>query len=214
MILDPKQTTVAYRCPECGAVVRGAVGMFSLTADMLRLKCPCGGSALEIAYTKDRKLRLTVPCFICPAPHTYLISSAVFFNNEIFTLACTYSGIDICFIGSEEAIDRAVEENEAELAELAGENGIELLAEARKDVDRDEDIPDPHVIDVLRYVLCELEEEGNIHCRCTGGGDYELQFGDGRVFIVCKKCGAELSVPSGSIDAAYAFLNADSITLV
>lgn len=214
MILDPKQTTVAYRCPKCGAVVRGAVGMFSLTADMLRLKCPCGGSALEITYTKDKKVRLTVPCFVCPAPHTYLVSSNVFFKNEIFTLACTYSGIDICFIGSEGAIDTAVAENEAELAELAGENGIELLVGARDNLERDDDIPDPQVIDVLRYVLSELVDEGNIHCRCDDGGDYELQFGDGRVYIVCKKCGAELSIPSGSIYAAYAFLNADYVTLV
>lgn len=212
MILDPKQTTVAYRCPECGSVVRGAVGMFSLTADMLRLKCPCGGSALEIVYTRDKKMRLTVPCFVCPSPHTYLVSSAVFFKNEIFTLACTCSGIDICFIGSESAVDRAIEENERELYELAGENGVSLLAQARDEVDLDS-ISDPQVIDVLRYVLSELSEEGNIHCHCADGGEYELQLGDESVYIVCNKCDAQLEIPAGSVDAAYAFLNADSITL-
>lgn len=211
MVLDQKQTTIAYRCPECGAVVRGAVGIFSLTADMIRLKCPCGESHLEIVYTKDKKVRLTVPCFVCPTPHSYLISSVVFFEREIFTLACTYSGIDICFIGKEDAIDRAVAENEAELAELAGEDAIESLARSRGDKT---EMSDPQVIDIIRYVLLELEEEGAIHCRCEDRGEYELQFGDDAVYVVCTKCGAELEIPSGSVDAAYAFLNADEITLV
>ena len=56
MVLTPKETTVAYRCPECGALVMSMVGVFTLTADMMRLKCPCEGSALEIIYTKDKFL--------------------------------------------------------------------------------------------------------------------------------------------------------------
>lgn len=209
MVLDQKQTTIAYRCPECGAVIRGAVGIFSLTADMIKLKCPCGCSELDIVYTKDKKVRLTVPCFVCPSPHSYLISSGVFFERELFTLACTYSGIDICFIGSEEAIDKAIAENEAELMELAGEDAIESLASSREK----ESLADPQVIEIIRYVLLELVDEGNIHCRCADGGEYELEFGDESVFVVCKKCGSELEIPSGSVDAAYAFLNADEITL-
>ena len=210
MVLDQKQTTIAYRCPECGAIVRGAVGIFTLTADMIKLKCPCGGSELDIVYTKDKKVRLTVPCFVCPTPHTYLISSGVFFEREIFTLGCTYSGIAICFIGREDAIDRAVAENEAELAELAGEDAIEALARARGE---NAEMSDPQVLDIIRYVLLELEEEGNIHCNCRGKGEYELQFGEDSVYIVCTKCGAEREIPAGSVDAAYAFLNADEITL-
>ena len=210
MVLDQKQTTIAYRCPECGAIVRGAVGIFTLTADMIKLKCPCGGSELDIVYTKDKKVRLTVPCFVCPTPHTYLISSGVFFEREIFTLGCTYSGIDICFIGREDAIDRAGAENEPELAELAGEDAIEALARARGE---NAEMSDPQVLDIIRYVLLELEEEGNIHCNCRGKGEYELQFGEDSVYIVCKKCGAEREIPAGSVDAAYAFLNADEITL-
>ena len=86
MVLQQKQTTVAYRCPECGAIVLSLVGIFALTADMIRLKCPCGQSELEILYTKDKKVRLTVPCFACPTSHSYLISSSLFFEKELFTL--------------------------------------------------------------------------------------------------------------------------------
>ena len=58
MVLDKKETTVAYRCPQCGSWVASIVGVFSLTADMLRLKCPCGESELTIVNTNDKKIRL------------------------------------------------------------------------------------------------------------------------------------------------------------
>lgn len=71
MILDEKKTTVAYRCPGCGAMVRSMIGAFTLSADMMRLKCPCGESDITIVYTPDKKLRLNVPCFFCPKPHQF-----------------------------------------------------------------------------------------------------------------------------------------------
>ena len=37
MVLQQKQTTVAYRCPECGSIVLSLVGVFALSADMIRL---------------------------------------------------------------------------------------------------------------------------------------------------------------------------------
>ena len=70
MILEPKQTTVAYRCPHCGAGVMSLVGVFALSAEMLKLKCSCGESEMTIVKTSDGKIRFTVPCLLCPNPHT------------------------------------------------------------------------------------------------------------------------------------------------
>ncbi len=210
MVLDQKQTTIAYRCPECGSVVRSIVGVFSLTADMIKLKCPCGGSSLDIVYTNDKKIRLTVPCFICPSPHSYLLSTSVFFDRDIFALSCTYSGIDICFIGKEDEVDKAIAENEAELHELIGEtSSINELSSMRKR----ENLTDPQVLEIVSYVIKEFEEEGNIHCKCKDGGKYEVQIGDEYIFIVCKKCGAEIKIPAGSVSSAQAFLERDEIIL-
>lgn len=209
MILDKKQTTIAYRCPECGCIVRGIVGIFSLSADMIKLKCPCGGSGLDIVYTKDKKVRLTVPCFVCPSPHSYLVSSDVFFSKDIFTIPCGFSGLDVCFIGSEDKIDDAIEASEKEIREIVGDY-TGKLSDIRSEEER---MPDPQVTEVIRYVLAELIDEGNINCRCDDGGEYELQFGDDSVFIVCNKCHAEYEVNAVSVDSANAFLNADEITL-
>ena len=71
MIIDQKKTTLAYRCPHCGAVPTSMVGAFSLSGDLFKLKCSCGNSHLTVEKTNDDKLRLTVPCVVCPQPHTY-----------------------------------------------------------------------------------------------------------------------------------------------
>ena len=62
MILDQKKTTLAYRCPSCGAVPTSMVGAFSLSGDLFKLKCDCGGSFMTVERLQDGKLRLTVPC--------------------------------------------------------------------------------------------------------------------------------------------------------
>ena len=132
MVLHQKETTVAYRCPECGASVMSMVGIFTLTADMIRLKCPCGQSELEIVYTRDKKVRLNVPCFLCPTPHSYLISSQMFFDKDLFALPCGYSGLDICFVGQKDKVQAAVGKEEAEAKEPAGPFGDKLKAAAEE----------------------------------------------------------------------------------
>ena len=64
MIIEPKKTAVAYRCPDCGAGVMSVVGVFSLSAEMLKLKCSCGHSEMSMVRTSDGKIRFTVPCLL------------------------------------------------------------------------------------------------------------------------------------------------------
>ena len=60
MIIDQKKTTLAYRCPHCGAVPTSMVGAFSLSGDLFKLKCSCGNSHLTLEKTNDDKI------FPCP----------------------------------------------------------------------------------------------------------------------------------------------------
>ena len=171
MVLNQKETTVAYRCPECGATVMSLVGIFTLTADMIRLKCPCGQSELEIVYTKDKKVRLNVPCFLCPTPHSYLISSGMFFEKDLFALPCSYSGIDVCFIGKKNRVQEALKKSEEELMEMLGDTSFEELAEHRGESG---ELTDPQVLDIVLYVVRDLADEGKILCSCPDGGDLLL----------------------------------------
>ena len=109
MILNENKTFLAYRCPRCGSGVIGIAGSFALSGGrLLKLKCPCGGSELTVTETTDKNLRVSVPCMLCNGEHTYLVSPTLFYGRDLFLLACSYSGLDICFIGEEERVSEAL----------------------------------------------------------------------------------------------------------
>ena len=210
MVLDKKETTVAYRCPSCGSVVMSLVGIFTLTADMIRLRCPCGESEMEIIYTKDKKVRLNVPCFLCPTPHSYLISTQMFFDRDIFALPCSYSGFDICFIGKQNKVEDAMKESEKELLEMLGDTDYSELSKTRE---RNIELSDPQVLDIVMYVVHELADEGCISCSCGVDGDYEVDIFDDHLTVRCKICEDAVDIPTNSIIAANDFLAIDKLVL-
>ncbi|MBQ9117480.1 MAG: hypothetical protein IJY04_10685 [Clostridia bacterium] len=222
MILNSKETNVAYRCPKCGRMVFSMVGIFSLSGDMIKLKCDCGGSELTAVYTGDRKIRLSVPCFLCPHPHNYVLSPNSFFKGGLFRLACTYSGIDIALIGDKDAVKAAAEEADKEFLQLLKESVVEEFgefAEAKEadDLIHGEEIADPQMQSVVHFMLCELEDEGNISCKCGRAcGKYEFKFVGDRmssVLIYCEKCAASVTVPLFDTVSAEEFLQIDKLTL-
>lgn len=212
MVLSNKETTVSYRCPVCGSTVTSIVGIFSLTADMIRLKCPCGGSHMEIVYTKDKKLRLTVPCLLCPKPHNFLVSSSMFFERDLFALPCSYSGIDVCYIGRQDKVADAMEESGKELLRMLGDTSLDRLARAR-DSERHE-LTDPQVLEIVLYVIHDLADEGKVKCRCGDGcGDYDVEIDDDHLTVRCKDCGAAAVIGTASVTAANDFLSCDELIL-
>ena len=209
MILEHKKTTVAYRCPSCGAVVKSMVGVFALKADMMRLKCPCGESDMTIEYKREGKIKLTVPCFLCPRPHVFTVSENIFFSKELFALPCGNTGIDIAFLGEDKEVNVAVDDSDRMLAELFDEVDFEDVSCHNKENVFD----DPQILDIILYVIGDLAEEGKIHCDCNGDGEYEVAMGEDTVIVKCKKCGKSAEIPAGSTIAANAFLHADEINL-
>ena len=141
MILDKKETTVAYRCSSCGMHVMSPVGIFALSGDMTRLKCACGGSELTATYTSDRRIRLTVPCVVCPHPHNYVLSSSLFFGRDILEFNCSLTGVEICFIGKNDCVLTAIKESDDRLIEMLGEADLDDFDFDRNGEDgEDEDV--------------------------------------------------------------------------
>ena len=212
MILNQKQTTLAYRCPHCGAAVTSMVGVFSLSADMIRMKCPCGESDLSVVYTKDKKVRLTVPCFLCPKPHTFTLSSQLFFETELMAFPCPYSGMNIAFVGHSDKVAEAFADADRDLQEILKEEQFSSLAESRQD--RSRMFSDPQIMDIIMYVIHELSAEGEIRCKCPEGhGHYAVDILDDCVKITCEDCGACAEIPTDSIVSANAFLHCTHIDL-
>lgn len=211
MVLSPKQATVAYRCPSCGAGIMSAVGFFSLSGDMLKLKCDCGESELVITRSRDGKIRLTVPCILCDKPHQYTVSSTLFFGRELFTLTCPYSDLEVCFMGETNHVKAALAQNELALIELLEESGVSSFAALHGG---QETLTDPQIHDIILFVIRELEAEGQIFCHCSAGeGEYDVEVLDDCIRVSCKKCGASCRMPTDSLLAANAFLGADRLVL-
>ncbi|MBE6530922.1 MAG: hypothetical protein E7679_02365 [Ruminococcaceae bacterium] len=216
MVLDPKQTTVAYRCPHCGAGVMSVVGLFSLTADMIKLKCTCGQSEMSIVYSKDGKVRLNVPCILCPNPHSFTVNSSVFFNNDLFLLPCPYSDINICMTGEQNKVKAELARTELELLDMLQENGLDNF-----DIFHGEQtLTDPQILDIILFVINDLDAEGKIYCKCKtdpsaegAEGNYEVEMTPEGIKVSCKNCGAQKTIPSNSLINAHEFLNCDSLTL-
>jgi len=210
MVLENKQTTVAYRCPHCGAGVLSAVGLFQLSAHMVRLKCSCGESEMTVVYQKDGTVRFTVPCIFCPNPHHFSINSSVFFGKDLFALPCPYSDINVGLIGEINHVKAELSRGELQLMELLEKSGGSL-----ESIRGEEYLHDPQVLEIVTYVLRELDEEGRIHCRCHEGeeGDYEVEILEDSIRVTCKKCGASKELPSDSVIAAHDFLYIDSLEL-
>lgn len=212
MIVKPNETTVAYRCPECGCGVKSIVGIFSLSADMLKLKCPCGSSSMTIKRTNDDKIRLSVPCLVCRRDHDFVISRELFFKNELFELPCSLSGFSLCFIGNGDDVSKAIDKADEELRRTLEEAGADSLDIFKEQPDKAEEMPIAQVYDIVRFIVKELEAENAIRCRCSDG-DYDIELFDDSVCVYCKNCGAKQYISTASLAEAQAFLEIDELIL-
>ena len=216
MIIDVKNASVAYRCPHCGDGVFSVVGIFSLSGDMFKIKCSCGKSELTVSRSED-KIRLTVPCLLCPNPHYFTVNQSVFFSNDLFCLPCPYSNYDVCFIGDHEKVLAALEESGEMLRGIlldAGVENFDMLRSEHPDMAAD----DPIIDDIIRFMISDLAEDGCLHCGCKEGDvaryGYEFAPPDYESLrIFCHTCGHEKLIPMASTVQAQAFLETDSITL-
>ena len=214
MVIGDKKTFLAYRCPHCGGGVIGICGDFALAGGrMLKLRCPCGESSLSVNETQDGKLRLTVPCLLCATDHHYLVSKSVFYGKDLFLLNCAYTNLDVCFIGDGQKVEKALEENEKELKRILSDAGISSLTQLKKNGEEDEAVlPDTQVLDIVRFLVRDLEEEGRIDCPCHNG-EYEVAFVEGGVLVYCLNCEGRYFFPVQSAEAAQDLLSCDRLTL-
>lgn len=213
MVLETKQTTVAYRCPHCGNGVISAVNPFLLKGSMLRLKCDCGNSFLEIQPTTDHKFRLSVPCILCPTPHHFTVSENLFYDKDLFVLPCPYTDLNIGVMGEINHVKAELSRTELELLDLMEKNGIDSFSALHKEAE--ETVSDPQVREVVLFVIRDLDEEGKIYCKCPPDAEHEYDaeiLAEG-VRVTCKKCGASHLVPTNSMTEAHEFLHCDALYL-
>ena len=183
--ISDKSCVIASRCPECGAIIADRISIFSMSSGHHNIKCKiCGKSTLSIALSADGKVRLTVPCLVCPHPHPYTLASTAFFNKELFLLQCSYSGLDVCFIGEEEKVDEALRLSAKQLKELF---------EEQKNEEESKNFLDAEVMQEVMYSVEELAITNRIKCDC-GEPNLSIVVDYDKVRISCKDCGCKATL--------------------
>lgn len=114
-MIKERDTTIGYHCPFCGMSILNNINIFSMTGNLIKIKCVCGGSELTVQIMKDNKYRITVPCILCPNSHSFTLSSDAFFRKDLFSFSCKFTAINICFIGKGNRVYEALKKNEEEL---------------------------------------------------------------------------------------------------
>ncbi|MBP3686671.1 MAG: hypothetical protein J6J21_06540 [Clostridia bacterium] len=200
---------IAYRCPVCGTAIVGDLNLFVLGGQELKLSCKeCGEEAptLVASLTKENKLSLALPCLTCPNPHRFTVETQVVFSRDLFVLQCPMTALDLCFIGTEEKVEEALEENRKQLLELTGgewmddefdEEEEEWTEEELKEFKEHPPLLDAHLMGQMLYLVRDLAEEGKISCSC---GEQHVDFHllpDGIAFS-CPKCNAARVFPAHS----------------
>lgn len=209
-----KERYFAYRCPDCADTVLSLVGGFTLSGDLLRLRCTCKKSAADIQAENRTKLHLSVPCPICKKPHSYTVASSLFLEKPIFTLGCPYSpDIAVAMMGEKEKLDEALAAEGEKLSTLLSAFEAESLADLQpQDMNDEEILPDPQIYDTIRFLVREMEAEGAITCPC-GRGSYDFRFTDDGIQVHCPDCGASYEFICPSQEAANAYLSLDELRL-
>ena len=208
-----RRTQIAYRCPDCATATVGFLGGLSAVSDMLRLKCSCGESALDIKKQSDGKVNLSVPCVYCKSNHSFVVAAEIIGRDEPAKFSCPYSGMGIAFIGDEESVAKEIDNSAEELSRIMTSLEAETVSDIQpQDVGEDSMPPDPAIYDTLNFVLRDLEAEHAVHCPCDNGS-YDLRLTDDGMQVWCKNCGATYDFYARSVSVAEEYLTLDSITL-
>ena len=209
-----KKRAFGYICPACGESVYAERTEFALSAAAVAVVCDCGKSEMSVSKSADGKLRFTVPCLVCPTPHVFTVSESLFFGKELFTLQCPFVlDLTLACFGETENVKAELARGELALMDLMEKNGIESFDSFRDD---EEALPDPQILDIVMFVVNDMDAEGKIYCRCKADEEargYTAQIKRDGVLVTCKCCSASRLIPTDSRMSAHAFLNADALYL-
>lgn len=195
MLIEPKKTTIAYRCPQCGSGVMSAVGMFTLSADRIVLRCS-NPECPTYKENEKRKKQEAGRGTEHPSPRSNEELDIVYFRDSgdvgkvRLTVPCIFCGKPhtftvntTVFFGKEVFLLSCpysginicfMGEHNHVKAELA-RSELELLdmleengIEDFRGFEGDEKaLPDPQIYEIIMFVIHDLDAEGKIYCKCT-----------------------------------------------
>lgn len=178
MVIDFNRTA-AYMCPGCGCMTFGTFSLFELSGGRgITVSCGCGKSHLHIFPKTKTEYEISLRCIVCEEEHAFLVPLHDMMKQPCIGFTCPDILIGLCYIGKQEEVAEAVQENERYIHDIVsacglehtGKNGITML----KALDK----------------IQELSEEGDLSCEC-GSTRIDVDVLENELILECCNCGGE-----------------------
>lgn len=183
MLIDTS-VTIAYKCTSCGSFEFFNVSLFTLLYKKnCSLSCRCKKSWITIKQEVESSFLISIPCIGCGNEHTYLFTKKDIIQGEPIAFNCPETGMQICFIGRDEAVRKNVDNLEQEFDELMDMYGYESYFNNTQ-----------VMFDTLNRIH-DIALSGNLCCEC-GSVDIGLILLSDFILLRCEKCGGNKKIPA------------------
>jgi hypothetical protein len=169
---------MVLRCPYCGDINQHDLSVFAFAGShSCRLTCSCGSDIASLG-TRDRKhFWVQADCSFCEETHFCYFNRKDIWGDEILSLYCDDTGLDIAYIGPRDKMEELVSQGEKSLAEMAQELGF------------GDYFSSPDIMYGVLDRLYKLAERGDLFCHC-GNYDVEIEIYPDRLELKCGYCNA------------------------
>lgn len=178
--------TVAFKCSQCGSYRFFEISYFKLAQKgHKKVKCRCGGAYAVASVTKSGRIALSVPCIGCGEMHEYTASRKEMRNAQVLVCRCKNTGIQHCFVGSDNNVRKRIDILEDELERLMDELGYERYF-----------INSQVMLESINRIH-EMAEQGRIYCQC-GSNDIEVVLLEDKIYLKCRSCPGKTTICASS----------------
>ena len=183
MLIDTS-VTIAYKCTSCGSFEFFIISLFILPdIKDSGLSCRCKKSCIVLKREGENNFLISIPCIGCGNEHTYLLTKKNILLGEPVIFNCPETGMQICFIGRDEAVRKKVDSLEKELDELIDLYGYESY------------FKNTQVMFDMVNRIHDIALKGNLYCEC-GCTDIEMVMLSDCILLRCGKCGGNKRIPA------------------
>lgn len=183
MLIDTN-VTIAYKCTLCGSFAFFNASLFTLLhRKNYSLSCRCKKSSISIKQEGENGFLIGIPCIGCDHEHVYMISGRSILLGKPLSISCPETGMQVFFIGTDEAVRKMVDSVEEELDSLIDTYGYESYFQNTR-----------VMFDTLNRIH-DIALNKNLYCECNST-DIELVLLPGCILLQCNKCGSRKIIPA------------------
>lgn len=152
------------------------VSLFSLGGTALvTFGCSCGCHMMSVSR-KRKRIWLEMACALCEESHVISFVPSEFWSPNPKPLLCTETGVEIGFIGSDEAVRAVVQRHQAQVDTAMADAGFHDFFD------------EPDVMYEVLHYLKGWAEGGALSCPC-GNRKIEVSIHPDRLELHCHTCG-------------------------